>query len=216
MKITVLYQDDFLLICEKPVGILSESPGLPDLVYAQTGINPFPVHRLDQGTGGVCILACTAEICAHMQKFFHQGLVRKEYLAVISGKPLEASGIYEDLLFHDRKHNKTYVVNRKRAGVKKAVCEWQLVKTVSYENQLLSLVRIFLHTGRTHQIRVQFGSRGFPLAGDRKYGIRIKADAPALWAGSVCFPHPVFNDQMVRISATPDQVFPWSLFPEEL
>lgn len=216
MKINVLYQDNFLLICEKPVGIPSESPGLPDLVYAQTGINPFPVHRLDQGTGGVCILACSAEICAQVQMFFQQGLIRKEYIAVVSGKPAEVSGRYEDLLFHDRKQNKTYIVNRLRAGVKKAVCEWQLDKTVSYNDQMLSLVRVFLHTGRTHQIRVQFGSRGFPLVGDRKYGSRIKANAPALWAGSVCFPHPVFRDQTVRISATPESVFPWSLFPEEL
>ncbi len=216
MKIAVLYQDEYLLICEKPVGVLSESPGLPELVYTQTGIKPFPVHRLDQGTGGVCILACSAAICAQMQKLFQLGLVRKEYLAVISGKPDDSYGVYEDLLFHDRKQNKTFIVKRIRSGVKKAVCDWQVLETVSHEKQVLSLVRVFLRTGRTHQIRIQFGSRGFPLAGDKKYGSRIKADAPALWAAGICFPHPVFRDRMIRIAASPVSAFPWSLFPEYL
>lgn len=212
MNVNVLYQDEYLFICEKPVGIPSESPGLPDLVFSQTGRKAYPVHRLDQGTGGVCVLAFSSGACAKMQNLFQQGQVSKEYFAVISGKPDGTSGILEDYLFHDKRKNKSYVVKRIRSGVKKALCEWHLVCSTDHDHQTVSLIRIILHTGRTHQIRVQFGSRGLPLVGDRKYGSRIKADAPALWAGSVCFPHPFLQNSTVRAASSPPSVFPWTLF----
>ena len=107
---------------------------------------------------------------------------------------------------------KSYIVSRERAGVKRAYCEFSVLGSVTDGDQALTLVRVLLHTGRTHQIRVQFGSRGFPLVGDRRYGSRIKADAPALWACSVRFPHPFRADQSVSVSSVPPPVFPWSLF----
>ena len=212
MEIPVLYRDEALLVCEKPVGVPSESPGLPDLVSDQEGFDVWPVHRLDQGTGGTVVLARSQDACSALQKLFQQDLVRKEYLAVVAGTPQEPAGCFEDLLFHDRKKNKSYIVSRERAGVKRAYCEFSVLGSVTDGDQALTLVRVLLHTGRTHQIRVQFGSRGFPLVGDRRYGSRIKADAPALWACSVSFPHPFRADQSVSVSSVPPPVFPWSLF----
>ena len=216
LSLSVFYQDEYLLVCEKPVGVSSESPGLPELASSQTGYNCFPVHRLDQGTGGVCVLAFSSDICARMQNLFRQEKVKKEYYAVVAGRPDASSGLYEDFLFHDRKSNKTFVVKRQRAGVKKAVCEWTLLSTVFFENQPLSLVRVSLHTGRTHQIRIQFGSRGYPLVGDRKYGSRMKADTPSLWASSISFPHPCDSSRLIEASSSPKSAFPWNLFPEKI
>ena len=106
--IRILYRDDQILICEKPVGISSESPGLPDLVNDQTGLKTFPVHRLDQGTGGICILALSSRICGLLQALFRDGKVDKDYFAVVSGRPVTDSGCYNDLLYHDRRQNKTF------------------------------------------------------------------------------------------------------------
>ena len=212
MKIPVLFLDEHLIICEKPAGVSSESPGLPDLVSEQWGFNVWPVHRLDYGTGGTIILARSPGVCTLLQKQFQQDLIRKEYLAVVAGKPAESSGRYADLLFHDNKTNKTFIVHKKRAGVKEGICDWRLICSAPYKDQTVSLLRIVIHTGRTHQIRVQFGSRRFPLVGDRRYGSRIKADAPALWACSVCFPHPCIQNRMISVFSAPPLVFPWILF----
>ena len=110
------------------------------------------------------------------------------------------------------KKNKSFIADSVRDGVKKALCEWELIETALMENQPVSLVRILLHTGRTHQIRVQFGSRHFPIVGDGKYGSRIKAGAPALWAFRISFPHPCMKDKIVCTSSMPPSVFPWELF----
>ena len=213
LSVVVLYRDPLLIICEKPVGISSESPGLPELVSELTGQKVWPVHRLDQGTGGAIILACSPRVSGSLQLLFQQSLVQKDYLAVISGKLPAARGTWKDLLWHDRKKNKTYIVSRMRGGVKDAVCEWTMLASVPHEDQDLSLVRVSLHTGRTHQIRVQFGSRGFPLVGDRKYGSHIHAASVALWAFSLSFPHPDQKSGVVSVVSAPPSVFPWNCFP---
>ena len=214
VHVRVLYSDDYFFICEKPVGISSESPGLPDLLAEQTGRCFWPVHRLDTGTRGVTVLACSSESSALIQKAFQQQSVRKEYLAVVSGYPDQTAGIYTDLLFHDRKKNKSYVVDSVRTGVKKASCEWTLVDSMVQSDNTFSLIRIRLHTGRTHQIRVQFASRGYPLIGDRRYGSRIKAYAPSLWSSFISLPHPCQTDLTVEASSDPPRIFPWDLFPD--
>lgn len=210
--IPLLYCDDSLVICDKPAGVSSESPGLPDLVREQEGFSVFPVHRLDRTTGGVCVLARSSSACAEMQRLFHQNHVIKEYLAVISGVPETDSGLFSDLLYHDQRMNKTYVVDKMRKGVKEASCEWSTLQTVDSPEGRLTLVRVRLHSGRTHQIRIQFASRKLPLVGDCRYGSRIKAAAPALWSERICFPHPLDKDQKIDVSSLPPDGFPWSLF----
>ncbi len=212
MEIPVLYADASLIVCEKPVGVSSESPGLPELAGEQLGRNLWPVHRLDQGTGGVIVLACSAASCSALQRLFQQNRVEKTYLAAVCGCPAETSGNYTDLLWHDRAKNKSFVVSRKRAGVKEASCSWELLATAEYDGQPVSLILVRLHTGRTHQIRVQFGSRGFPLIGDRKYGGRISAPSPSLWSAGISFPHPEGKSGAVSVTSAPPAVFPWNLF----
>ena len=213
--IPILYSDHQVLICEKPVGVSSESPGLPDLVNEQTGLKTYPVHRLDLGTGGVCILALSSRMCSALQSIFRNDMVLKDYFAVVSGKPENNSGHYDDLLFHDHRQNKTFIARQLRKGVKEAACDWSVIRSVVRNEQTLSLVRVCLHTGRTHQIRVQFASRGFPLVGDKKYGSRIKGKTPALWAGCISFPHPDHPGQSVCASSRPPAVYPWDCFPDE-
>lgn len=212
MEIPVLYADATLAVFEKPVGVSSESPGMPELAAEQLGRKLWPVHRLDQGTGGAIVLACSASSCAALQRLFQLNLVEKTYLAAVSGCLPEETGVCTDLLWHDRTKNKSFIVSRRRAGVKEASCSWEVLASSEYEGQAVSLVRVRLHTGRTHQIRVQFGSRGFPLLGDRKYGSRIPAPSPALWSAGISFPHPDGKSGAVSVSSAPPPVFPWSLF----
>ena len=212
MSVRILYCDNNLVVCEKPVGVSSESPGLPDLVSVQEGFPVFPVHRLDLTTGGACVLARSARSCAALQRLFQQDCITKEYLAVVSGVPEAAAGTYTDLLYHDQRTNRSFVVDRQRKGVLEARCEWRVLETAETPEGMMSLVRVCLHTGRTHQIRVQFASRRMPLIGDRRYGSRIKADVPALWSARIRFPHPYAADETVDIVSAPPAVFPWSCF----
>ena len=215
MSLPLLFKDDSLVVCLKPVGISSESPGLPDLIREQEGYPVFPVHRLDQTTGGVCVLARSSSVCTEMQRLFHLDQVIKEYLAVVSGTPDTDSGLFYDLLYHDQRTNKTFVVDKMRKGVKDASCEWSVLETVDSPDGRISLVRIRLHSGRTHQIRIQFASRKMPLVGDRRYGSRIRASVPALWSARICFPHPL-SDQTIDVSSRPPDGFPWSCFSVNL
>ena len=208
---TVLYRDSSLVVCEKPVGVSSESPGLPDLVREQVGLTVYPVHRLDRTTGGVCVLACSPKSSAALQALFRQDLVIKEYLAVIAGTPGTMSGSFSDLLYHDTRTNKTFVADSRRKGVREASCEWKVLETADDASGKITLVRVSLHSGRTHQIRIQFASRRMPLIGDRRYGSRIKAPVPALWSVRICFPHPL-TGKPVDVSSAPPDRFPWSCF----
>lgn len=213
MNDLILYRDASLIVCGKPAGVSSESPGLPEQLSKQAGVKVWPVHRLDRGTGGVIVFALSASSCASLQRLFRDNEVKKEYLAVVCGCPAEKSGCWIDLLWHDKTRNKTYVVKSMRKGVKEARCEWETVGSVPYDGQALTLVRVRLHTGRTHQIRVQFASRKLPLAGDRKYGSSVAADTVALWSVRISFPHPDGKSGAVSVCSAPPAVFPWNLFP---
>lgn len=199
----VLYQDPRFAVCIKPVGVASQgdaADAMPTLLSAQLGGPFFPVHRLDQAVGGVMVYARTPQAAAELSGQMQSGAFQKEYLAVLTGAPAEKCGELTDLLFHDRTKNKTYVVSRKRAGVKEASLRYEVLA----ERDGLTLVRVLLHTGRTHQIRVQFASRKLPLLGDGKYGSRDNRCAAALWSYRLCIGTQIF-------SALPEG-FPWNLF----
>ena len=213
LNIQIICNRPDFLVCVKPAGMISESPGIPDLLCRQENLRIlYPVHRLDQGTGGLLVLAKTPPACTKLTGFFAGGLVQKSYYAVIESENLPDHGKYIDYLYHDRVKNKSYIVKTLRKGVKKASCEWQKIQSVEEDGMNLHLVRIELHTGRTHQIRVQFASRGMPLLGDQRYGSRHKDTAIALWAFGLCFPDPSDEGIFLSFLSNPPDTGPWQWF----
>lgn len=183
--IKILHEDEQLLVCIKPRGVLSaqDASGKQNIQALLAPRETFPVHRLDREACGLMVFAKTREAATFLSAQMGTDF-EKEYLAVCEGEPPEA-GEWSDLLYHDRGKNKTYTVKRKRAGVREA----KLSYVVTERNNGRSLLKIHLYTGRTHQIRVQFASRGFPLVGDRKYGAK-SGGALQLCSARLSFPHP--------------------------
>ena len=187
----ILYVDKGLVVCVKPVGLDAEAE-VPNELKSQLGGEIFPIHRLDKNVGGVMVYARTKAAAATLSKAVQDGAMIKEYVAKVHGTPPE-SGDWTDLLFKDSTKNKVFVVKKERKGVKPARLEFVRME----EN----LVRIRLHTGRSHQIRVQFDSRGFPLIGDHKYGSRDEATAPMLFSCCITFP---WQGKEMRFEKMPD------------
>ncbi len=192
----ILYSDREIAVILKPVGLDSEHE-VPAALQEALGGDCFPIHRLDKNVGGVMVYARTKATAASLSKAVQEGSLIKEYVALVHGAPPE-NGDWTDLLFKDSTKNKVFVVKKERRGVKKARLEY-----VRLREGVDSLVRIRLHTGRSHQIRVQFASRGYPLVGDHKYGARDGADAPMLFSCKLTFPH---KGKTVMFEALP----PWA------
>lgn len=188
-----LEQNKDFVVCIKPVGVDAEHE-LPELLQQQLGGEIFPLHRLDKNVGGVMVYARNRQSAAALSRLITQGEMVKEYVAIVHGTPPQ-EGDWEDLLFKDSRKNKVYVVNRQRTGVKAARLTYRLIQAGEH-----SLVRIRLYTGRSHQIRVQFSSRGYPLVGDHKYGSRDSATAPMLFSCSISFP---YKGKEMRFEAYP-------------
>ena len=215
-QIKILYEDKHIVICVKPQNILSQQDGKgsPDMVKTlgeMTGADVKVVHRLDFGVGGVMVYAKSDIAASRLSECVRNKSFEKEYYAVVMGRPAEDAGVYKDLLFKDSSKNKTYVVDRMRKGVKEASLEYKVIDTKETEKGDMSLVWIKLHTGRTHQIRVQFASRRTPLYGDGKYGSKTSDKKTALWSYRLTFPHPV-TKKMISFSDIPDDSFPWNVF----
>ena len=192
----LLYSDPQIAVCVKPVGLDSEQQ-LPDALKAALGGDIFPIHRLDKNVGGVMVFARTKAAAAQLSKAVQEGTMVKEYVATVHGTPPE-SGDWTALLWKDSTKNKVFLVKRERKGVKKARLEFTRLTAGD-----TSQVRVRLHTGRSHQIRVQFASRGFPLVGDHKYGSRDEAQAPMLFSCRISFP---WKGQIRAYEALPDWV----------
>lgn len=190
----ILYSDPSLAVCIKPVGLDSESE-VPAALREELGGQVYPIHRLDKNVGGVMVYARTKEAAAALSKAVQEGSMVKEYVAMVHGTPPE-TGDWEDLLFKDSRKNKVFVVKKQRAGVKAARLEFKRLTSGD-----TSLVHIRLHTGRSHQIRVQFSSRGFPLVGDHKYGSRDERTAPMLFSRRITFP---WKGQSRHFEAVPE------------
>ncbi len=190
----ILYSDKALAVCVKPVGLDSEQE-VPAALIQALGGEIYPIHRLDKNVGGVMVYARTRQAAAALSRAIQEGSMVKEYVALVHGTPPE-TGDWEDLLFKDSAKNKVFVVKKERKGVKKARLGYRVLTSGPD-----SLVRIRLHTGRSHQIRVQFASRGYPLAGDHKYGARDDLSAPMLFSCRVSFP---WQGSLRSFEALPD------------
>ena len=177
----LLFHDSKIAVCVKPVGVDSEKE-LPELLSKELGGQIYVVHRLDKNVGGVMVFARTKAAAAALSKTVQEGAMIKEYVAMVHGTPPE-QGDWSDFLFKDSRKNKVFVVKKERKGVKPARLEFDRLHAGE-----TSLVHIRLHTGRSHQIRVQFASRGFPLVGDHKYGSRDAATAPMLFSCRITLP----------------------------
>ena len=194
----IYYEDEYIIVCEKDAGLLSEGEGkdcLPFFLAEEIALRGeqsdiFTVHRLDRETSGIMVYAKKKESAAALSRAIIDGRFEKEYIAEIHGRPEQDRGRFDDLLFYDRTKNRSFTVKRMRKGVKDASLEYEVI---SSENGI-SRVRIKLLTGRTHQIRVQFASRKMPLVGDRKYGSPNTERSLALRACMLSFPHPKTNE----------------------
>ncbi len=215
----ILYEDKHLLLVSKPQGMPSQPDPSGQLSllaylserYPQVGI----VHRLDTPTGGVMVYAKNQAMTGKLTTLFsdHESY-EKVYLAVLSSSPTESQGVLEDYLYHDKRQNKAFVVTLAadgtiRKGAKAAKLTYEVLETLP---DGLTLVKIKLHTGRTHQIRIQFASRGCPVAGDGKYGSRVKCPFIALWSHRLTFTHPVTGKTVDATSIPPTDSEPWGKF----
>ena len=178
----ILFSDKDIAVCVKPVGLDSELQ-VPEQLKSLLGGEIFPLHRLDKNVGGVMVYARNKSTAARLSACIQQGQMVKEYVAMVHGAPPQAD-TWQDLLFKDGRKNKVFVVKRQRAGVKAASLEFTRLSAGEE-----SLVHIRLHTGRSHQIRVQFSSRGYPLVGDHKYGSKASQTEPMLHSCRITFPH---------------------------
>ena len=198
-EIKFLYQDSEIVVIEKPPGLLSQKDvkgenGLVEILTEQLGKTVYPVHRLDRPVGGVMVFALSKVAAAALSV---ESAFEKEYLAVVSGI-CPPAGEMIDYLFKDSAKGKSFVVKNERKGAKFARLTYEAVATDQDKN--LSLVKIKLFTGRTHQIRVQFSSRGMPLVGDGKYGSRIKCESIALWSHKLTLSHPKTKEILIFTS----------------
>ena len=208
----ILYQNANILVCIKPARVLStdEPGGLPELVREALGdpkADVRTVHRLDRVVSGVMVLARSANAASELSRQIREDQFRKEYLAIVHGRPENPEGTLHDLLARDKARRMTFVAEAPGKGVQEAALSYRVLE---YANGM-SLVRVRLHTGRTHQIRVQFSSRGMPLVGERKYAVWNDPCELALWSAKIGFYHPG-TGEWVEFSKEPPDVFPWTEF----
>lgn len=210
--IPIIFEDDDILVINKPVGILSEDSqkgekGILTYLQNESRKNLHLLHRLDREVGGVMVFAKNKKSASALSTDIANGKLQKSYLAVTDGVPESDEGVYKDFLFKDSKKNRSFVVNRMRKGVREASLEYVVLK----KTEKNALVRVLLHTGRTHQIRVQFASRKTPLTGDGRYGSKVRDCSIALHSHKISFIHPRTNE-MVEFISNPDfDNYPWTL-----
>jgi len=205
----ILYADNYIVVCAKPFGVLStdEPGGLPELLRAELGTeNIRTVHRLDRVVGGLMLLARSRHAASDLGKQVMERGIAKEYLAVIEGCPEEKRGSMHDYLRRDKQERKTYVASEAGVDTQEALLDYEVLESRGG----LSAVHIRLHTGRTHQIRAQFSSRGLPLVGDKKYGSGGEGNI-GLWSCHLGFEHPKSGESMDFFLPPPD-TYPWNEF----
>lgn len=208
--VEIVYQDADILVCVKPARVLStdEPGGLPELLRETLGdpkADVRTVHRLDRVVSGLMVLARNPAAASELSRQIRENEFVKEYQAVLHGVPGEPEGTLRDLLYRDKARKMTMVATESAKGVQEAVLDYRVLRRTEGHCQ----VRIRLHTGRTHQIRVQFASRGMPLVGERKYAVLEDPCEIALWSCHLGFRHPG-SKQWVEFSMEPPGIAPWN------
>ena len=215
----IVYKDKEIVVVEKGFGEISELPEQSDpradytpllIGQALEGEGEsgalFTVHRLDRTTGGLMVYARTKSAAAELSRQIQDGVFNKIYLAAVSGKPASSEGEMRDFLYFDRKKGKAFAVDKKRNGAKEAILRYQWQETAETRFGEAEIMRVELMTGRTHQIRVQFGSRGMPLLGDGKYGSRVNYKGCSLFSVELSFLHPKTGEK-ITFTAEPQWTF---------
>lgn len=206
----LIYRDPDIVVCVKPARVLStdEPGGVPDLVREALGdvkADVRTVHRLDRVVSGLMVLARSVDAASELSRQIRDNEFEKEYLAVVHGAPETDTGRLQDLLLRDKARKMTFVATEEGKGIQPASLQYRVLK----RKEGLSRVRIKLETGRTHQIRVQFASRGMPLVGERKYSTLEDDCEIALWSYRLAFTHPTTGEKM-EFTLEPPQEYPWT------
>ena len=201
----ILYKDRDILVCVKPPRVLStdEPGGLPELVRQELGdpkADVRTVHRLDRVVSGLMVLARNPAAASELSRQIREGTFQKEYLAVVHGGPSAPEGTFRDLLGRDKARKMTFVAPEPGKGIQEAVLDYKVLAAEADRAKVL----VRLHTGRTHQIRVQFASRGMPLYGERKYSERNDPCEIALWSYRLGFAHPATGEPMEFTKEPPE------------
>lgn len=228
MDINIIYEDNHLLVVEKPVNVLTQGDitGDRDLLtilkedikirYKKPGnVYLGLVHRIDRPTGGIIIFAKTSKAASRLSKQIRDGRFKKIYLAVVYGTFYTNKGRMEHYLEKNRSKNKVYIINnvtedtKENVIAKKSILEYEVLDHVGG----LNLIKINLITGRSHQVRVQFTGQGYPLFGDRKYNEKLSkpGEQLALWSHSIEFIHPTKQEKII-LSCNPPPLYPWNIF----
>lgn len=222
IKIPIVFEDNHLLVVEKPPNVLSQGDKTGDkdmLTFLKEDIkvrynkpdNVYLglVHRLDRPVGGTMIFAKTSKAASRLSDQIRRRVLKKTYMAVIHGNPSNNKDTLTHSLLKDNKTNTVSVVSEDTKGSKKAVLDYEVIGSIKD----FSLVKINLHTGRPHQIRVQFSAIGHPLYGDQKYGQKLnkKGDQIALWSHKIICQHPTLKEEMT-FKSFPAKAAPWNWF----
>ena len=207
-QVKLIYTDDSVVVAIKPARVLStdEPGGMPELVRQTLGTQDVrTVHRLDRVVGGLMVLARNGAAASELSRQIREDEFEKEYLAVVHGEPEADAGRHCDLLLRDKARKMTFVATEPGKDVQPAALTYRVLK----KKNGMSRVRIRLETGRTHQIRVQFASRGMPLVGERKYSDMQDDCEIALWSCFLGFTHPITGDKL-EFYMDPPEVYPWT------
>ena len=220
--IKVIYEDNHLLVVEKPVNVLSQGDDTNDkdmvnllkdyikVKYNKPG-NVFIglIHRLDRPVGGIMVFAKTSKAASRLSEQVRNKSFKKTYRAVLNGNMRKDSDTLKDYLYKNKKTNMVSVVNKNHKDAKDAELSYETIA----KNEKFSMVQVDLKTGRPHQIRVQFSSRKHPLFGDQRYGQNLNkvGQQIALWSYKIEIDHPTTKERMEFVCDTPNE-YPWNIF----
>ena len=223
-NLKVLYEDNHIIVVEKPVNIPSQADKTGDIdmltiikAYLKEKYNKPGevylglVHRLDRQTGGLMVFAKTSKAASRLSEQVRNKEFEKKYLCIVDGKLEEKSGTFRDCLLKNERTNTSKVVDAKTKNAKEAILDYEVLK---YNEEInLSVIKVYLHTGRHHQIRVQFAHRNHSLYGDQKYGTRGRGKQLALWAFSLSFKHPTTKELLI-FEDYPEKIGSWKILED--